>query len=128
MPLSLGELAVRFGCELRGDPDTRIEHVATLANADHRALAFLANPRYRSQLAATRAAAVVLSSQAADDCPTAMLLSDNPYASYARMATLLHPPPPLLSGIHPTALVHPQARIDPSAEIAAYASVAAGAS
>jgi hypothetical protein len=34
MPVSLGELAVRFGCELRGDPDRRIERVATLAGAD----------------------------------------------------------------------------------------------
>ena len=55
MSLSLGELAVRFGCELRGDPDTRIERVATLANADGASIAFLANPRYRPQLAATRA-------------------------------------------------------------------------
>ena len=34
MSLSLGELAVRFGCELHGDPETHIERVATLANAD----------------------------------------------------------------------------------------------
>ena len=33
MSVSLGELAVRFGCELRGDPDTRVERVATLAGA-----------------------------------------------------------------------------------------------
>ena len=63
MGLSLGELAVRFGCELRGDPDTRIERVATLANADGGSLAFLANPRYRAQLAETHAAAVVLGKQ-----------------------------------------------------------------
>ena len=34
MAVSLGELAVRFGCELRGDPDTLVERVGTLANAD----------------------------------------------------------------------------------------------
>jgi UDP-3-O-[3-hydroxymyristoyl] glucosamine N-acyltransferase len=126
MPLSLGELAVRFGCELRGDPETRVARVATLASADEHSLGFLANPRYRAQLAGTRAAAVVLSPQAADACRTAMLLSDNPYASYARMAALLHPAPPLAPGIHPTAVVHPQARIDPSAEVGAHAVVAAG--
>ena len=60
MALSLGELAVRFGCELRGDPQLPIEHVATLANADPRSLAFLANPHYRPQLKSTRAGAVVL--------------------------------------------------------------------
>jgi UDP-3-O-[3-hydroxymyristoyl] glucosamine N-acyltransferase len=124
MSVSLGELAVRFGCELRGDPDTRVERVGTLANADARSLAFLANPRYRAQLAATRAAAVVMSARDAAGCPSALLLCSNPYATYARIAALLHPPPPLAPGVHPTALVAPGARIDPSAEVGAYASIA----
>jgi UDP-3-O-[3-hydroxymyristoyl] glucosamine N-acyltransferase len=127
VPVSLGELAVRFGCALRGDPDTRVEHVATLANADAQALAFLANPRYRAQLAATRAAAVVLSEASAAECRTAMLLSDNPYATYARIAALLHPPAPLTPGVHPSAVVAPGARIDPSAQVGAFAVVGADA-
>ena len=89
MSVSIGELAVRFGCELRGDPDTRVERVATLANADQHSLAFLANPRYRSQLAATRAAAVVLGARDATGSPAALLLCANPYATYARIAALL---------------------------------------
>lgn len=123
MPVSLGELAVRFGCELRGDPDTRVEHVATLANADARSLAFLANPRYGRHLADTRAAAVVLGAASAAECPTAMLLSDNPYATYARIAAILHPPPAVTPGVHPTSLVAPTARIDPSAQIGAFCTI-----
>ena len=127
MALSLGELAVRFGCELRGDPDTRVERVATLANADAHSLAFLANPRYRPQLAATQAGAVVLNAASAADCRTAMLLCDNPYATYARIAGLLHPPPPLAAGVHPSAVVAAGARVDPSAQIGPCAAVATGA-
>jgi UDP-3-O-[3-hydroxymyristoyl] glucosamine N-acyltransferase len=127
MGLSLGELAVRFGCELRGDPDVRVERVATLANADAHSLAFLANPRYRPQLAATQAGAVVLSAASAADCRTAMLLCDNPYATYARIAGLLHPPPPLAAGVHASAVVAAGARVDPSAQIGPCATVAAGA-
>ncbi len=121
MGVSLGELAVRFGCELRGDPDITVERVATLGGAEAGALSFLANPRYRTQLAATRAAAVVLSAEAAAECPTAMLLSENPYATYARIAALLHPLPPLAAGVHATALIAASARIDPSAQVAALA-------
>ncbi len=33
MELPLSELAVRFGCELRGDPALRVRRVATLAGA-----------------------------------------------------------------------------------------------
>src|SRR5689334_15803428 len=127
MSVSLGELAVRFGCELRGDPDVRIERVATLGNAAPGSLAFLANPRYRAQLAHTRASAVVLSQTAADECRTAMLVSHNPYATYARVASILHPDAPPEPGIHPSAVVAAGARIDPSAQIGAFAAVGSGA-
>jgi UDP-3-O-[3-hydroxymyristoyl] glucosamine N-acyltransferase len=126
MSVSLGELAVRFGCELHGDPATSIERVATLANADGRSLAFLANPRYRAQLTDTRAAAVVTTAADAPGCRAALLLCDNPYATYARIAALLHPPPPLAPGVHPTAIVAASARIDPSAEVSAYTTIGAG--
>lgn len=126
MPVSLGELAVRFGCELRGDPDACVERVATLGNADAGSLAFLANPRYRAQLAHTRATAVVLSSATAGECPTAMLLSDNPYATYARIAAILHPAPAVTPGVHPSAVVAPGARVDPGAQIGAFAALGPG--
>ena len=126
MSVSLGELAVRFGCELRGDPQVRIERVATLANADATALSFLANPRYRPQLGATRAAAVVLAAEAAADCPTHALLAANPYATYARIAALLHPTPAVEPGVHGSALVAPDARIDPSAHVGPYCCVGPG--
>jgi len=128
MAVSLGELAVRFGCELRGDPDIRLERVATLANAGAGALSFLANPRYRAQLTETRAAAVVLSAAAVEACPTAMLVCENPYATYARIAGILYPPVPLAAGVHPSALVAAGARIDPSAQVGPLAVIGAGVS
>ena len=123
MSVSLGELAVRFGCELRGDPQTAIERVGTLAGAQAGALAFLANPRYRSQLQDTRAAAVILTAAAAEACPTAMLVCENPYAMYARIAQLLNPPPAFTPGVHPSAVVAASARIDASARVEALAFV-----
>ena len=120
MAVSLAELAVRFGCELRGDPQVRIERVATLANADAGSLAFLANPRYRPQLASTHAGAVVLSTaDAAAGGRASLLVCDNPYATYARIATLLHPTPPLTPGVHPSAVIGQGVRIDPSAAVCA---------
>ena len=123
MSVSLGELAVRYGCELRGDPQLRIARVATLAAADQAALAFVANPRYRAQLAETRAGAVVLNAASASQCPAAMLVCDNPHAIYARIAAELHPQASARGGVHASAVVAASARIDPSAEIGPYASV-----
>ncbi|MDB6088427.1 MAG: UDP-3-O-(3-hydroxymyristoyl) glucosamine N-acyltransferase [Gammaproteobacteria bacterium] len=119
MAVSLGELAVRFGCELRGDPETLVEHVATLVGADARSLAFLANPRYKPQLATTQAAAVVLDEASAKDCPAASLVCQNPYLTYARIAGVLHPKRQAPPGVHPSALVAATARIDPTAHVGA---------
>jgi UDP-3-O-[3-hydroxymyristoyl] glucosamine N-acyltransferase len=119
MGLALGELAVRFGCELRGDPAVRVTRVATLAAAGPGELAFLANPHYRAQLAATRAGVVVLDAANAANCPVAALVHSNPYAAYARMAACLHPEPAEPPGIHPTACIDPSARVARSASIGA---------
>ncbi|MFI4865725.1 MAG: UDP-3-O-(3-hydroxymyristoyl)glucosamine N-acyltransferase [Steroidobacterales bacterium] len=127
MGIALGELAVRFGCELSGDPAVSVDHVAPLLTAGSGALSFLANPRLSSQLTATHAAAVVLEPRSATACPVAALITSNPHALFARIAALLHPPPPLQPGIHPSAIVDAGAQLDASCEIGPYALVAAGA-
>jgi UDP-3-O-[3-hydroxymyristoyl] glucosamine N-acyltransferase len=119
MAVSLGELAVRFGCELRGDPDTLVTRVGTLANANCECVAFLSESRNRRELAATAAGVVVLDRGSADGCPTAALICNNPRAVFARITTLLHPRPTPPAGIHPSAVVSETARIDPTAHIAA---------
>jgi UDP-3-O-[3-hydroxymyristoyl] glucosamine N-acyltransferase len=110
-------LAVRFALELRGSPEIRVSHVATLSHAVPGTLSFLANSRYRRSLSATRASAVVLSAADADGCPVAALIGPNPYLSYAQIATLLHPEPRAAPGIHATAVVSPRARVAPSATV-----------
>jgi UDP-3-O-[3-hydroxymyristoyl] glucosamine N-acyltransferase len=124
---SLGELAVRFGCTLQGNPDLRVTHVATLERADPQAVTFLANPRYRRFLPQTKAGAVVLDEKSAAECPVAALITKNPYALYARIAAVLHPAPPVIGGRHPSAIVDPTATIDPSASVGALAVVGARA-
>jgi UDP-3-O-[3-hydroxymyristoyl] glucosamine N-acyltransferase len=119
MVVTLGELAVRLGCELRGDPLREVDSVATLADAHPRAVAFLAESRHRAALAQTLAGAVVLDARFAAQSPVDVLISANPRAAYARIASLLYPAPPVLPGIHPTAVVAPDASIDPTAQVGA---------
>jgi UDP-3-O-[3-hydroxymyristoyl] glucosamine N-acyltransferase len=126
MATTLGELAVRFGCELEGDPGVAVDSVATLQNAGPRSITFLANPKYRRQLASTRAAAVVLDARAAGECPVAALISSNPYATYARIAALLHPENRWSAGIAAGAHIEERAQIAPSASIAAGAIIESG--
>jgi UDP-3-O-[3-hydroxymyristoyl] glucosamine N-acyltransferase len=121
MPASLGELATEFGCDLVGDPNTRVDRVATLANASPDSIGFLANPAYRRFLACTEAAAVVLAEADADDCPVAALISKDPYATYARIARALHPPEIHPPGVHASAVVDHSATISDRAHISANA-------
>ncbi len=126
MALRLADLAVRFGCELRGDPDIEIQHVATLRHADAGAITFLANPHYRKYLTDSEASAVVLDPESADQCPVAALVTDNPYLLYAKITTLLYPQPVVAPGIQPGAVVADDAMVAESAHIGANAVVAAG--
>jgi UDP-3-O-[3-hydroxymyristoyl] glucosamine N-acyltransferase len=124
---SLGELAVRFGLTLRGEPSLTVRSVATLSRANSGALSFLANSRYRRQLESTRAAAVILSAEDEAHCPVAALIDPNPYLAYARIASLMHPDMPPEPGIHPSAVVASGARIAPSASIGPLAVIEEGA-
>lgn len=124
MPHSLGELAARFDCELIGDADAVVDHVASLGNAGPGSLTFLSISAFRAQLASTEATAVILRADDVDECPTACLVSAYPYATYARMAAILHPQPEFEPGVDPTAVVAASARIAPSAHIGANAVVA----
>jgi UDP-3-O-[3-hydroxymyristoyl] glucosamine N-acyltransferase len=118
---SLGELAVRFGLSLRGNPELCVSRVATLLNAGAGAISFFANSRYRRQLEATAATAVVVTPQEADRCPVAALIDPNPYLAYARIASLMHPADVSSPGIHPSAVVSARATVAGSATVCALA-------
>ena len=124
---SLGELAVRFGLGLRGEPTLRISRVATLAHAGAGSLSFLANPRYRKQMESTHATAVVVGPEHAAACPVAALIDPNPYLAYARIADLLHPRTAPAAGIHSTAVVSAGAKVAPSASVGPLAVIEDGA-
>lgn len=124
--ISLGELAVRFGCALKGDPHAMVNHVATLQSASSDAVAFLVNAKYKTHLATTQAGVVVVDEAVAAESPVPALIAKNPYLTYAQIASLLHPLPHYPEGVHPSAVVDATAIIDPSVHIAANAVIGAG--
>ena len=127
-PFTLQALAELCGGIVEGDGSVLIRQVNTLEHAAEGELAFLANPKYRAQVASTRAAAVVLAPEHTTLTSSPRLISREPYLAYARIANLLNPPAAAIRGIHPSAAVDPSARIADSASIAAHAVVAADTS
>lgn len=111
------ELAERANLRLKGDGAARVRGVGTLARAREGQLAFLANSRYRSQLAGTRAAAVVMREEDAEAFAGTALLARDPYVAFAKLAALFEHKPQRPAGVHPSAVVDPEARISPHAHV-----------
>ena len=97
----------------------RLTGIAPLQTAGPTEVSFLDNRKYATVLEASQAGAVIVHPDMVGRVPaTAVpIVTDEPYAAWAKVAALFHPVPPLRPGIHPAAVVDPEARIDPSAEI-----------
>jgi UDP-3-O-[3-hydroxymyristoyl] glucosamine N-acyltransferase len=125
--VKLAELAARLECRLEGDGDVEIARVATIHDAGPGDLAFLANSRYDSALATTRASAVILR----DDVPAApcaVLRSREPYLAFARAVGLFAPITRPQPGVHALAAVATDAVIGADASIGPFVAVGEGAS
>src|SRR5690606_36551583 len=110
-------LADRFALQLHGDGAVTVRGVATLANAGPDRLAFLANPRYRAQLATTTAGVVVLRADDVASAPGAARVPRARSGGSARIAGAVEGVPA------PAPAFHASAAIDPAAEVAADAQV-----
>ncbi len=104
---SLGEIAAFLNAELRGDADVRISGLNSLDRAESGDLAFLANPKYISQLTDTRAEAVILKADQADSFSGNSLVLNNPYLGYARISAWFNRTPIPSGNIHSSAVIHP---------------------
>lgn len=125
MEFSLGDLAERFGGEILGDGGCMIHAVATLEQAGPGEITFLANPHYRGLLAGTRASAVILAPRYAGDCRVNALVTENPYAVYARVAQLLYPPRRPAPGVHHSASVEASSVLKDGVSVGANAVIGA---
>lgn len=119
-----------------GMPMPRICGIGTLASAGPEEITFLSNPRYQSQLAGTRAAAVIVtpdvaqSMAASNEAPSSIrVVCAHPYLLYARLAQWFdaarHPKQP--ASIHPLAVVDPDAIIEDDVRVGPHCVVEAGA-
>ncbi len=130
---TLAELAERFKLGVIGDPNHCVCGVATLEIAQDHQLSFFTSGKYRTQLLATRAGAVLM--KASDPALSGVnaLISSNPHADFARIATLFAPQIRLTPGVHASAVVefganiHIGAEIGPQCFIAGSAVIEAGA-
>ena len=133
MSTRLKNLVESFGGQLIGDADVKVSGIAPIDTADASNITFLSNPKLRAQAGQTKAAAMILS--AADNIAMgstykgARILTDNPYAYFARVAQLFaaQQSTPITLGIHSSASVHPNAQVAPGASIGSHVTIDTGA-
>jgi UDP-3-O-[3-hydroxymyristoyl] glucosamine N-acyltransferase len=124
---SLADIAARFGGQVMGDAGTLVQQIGTLEKAGKGQIAFLANARYRKQLEASTASAVILSKADADTTELPRIVCDNPYSYFARLSAFLNPLRDYAPGIHATAVIGQDTRISPQAHIGPQVTVGDGA-
>lgn len=131
MALRLGFIVDALGGELHGNPDVQIENIAPLETASNASLSFLSNPKYQQQLAASKAACVIVgpSMQEAALMRGACIVAAQPYLYFAKVTQLWKRQYAAASGtgVHPSAVIDPAALVDPSASIGALCVVERGA-
>ena len=124
--IRLADLAQQLDAELHGDGDIAISGIASMHSAQDGQITFLSNSRYREQLAACRAAAVVLTQEDLPWCHSAALVVKNPYLTYARMAQLLDTTPQPAQNIAPGAVIDASATLGSNVSVGANAVIESG--
>jgi UDP-3-O-[3-hydroxymyristoyl] glucosamine N-acyltransferase len=130
MRASVADIVARFGGQCLGDCSLIIERIATLETAEAAHIAFLANPRYRAQLASTLAGCVIVAPSLAEEAAarTTAIVTPDPYLYYARLSQWWAAGDrPAEAGVHPSAVVEPGAQIAPTATVGALSYIGADA-
>lgn len=123
----LADLVARFGGEAVGDRGAAVRRVASLRSAAPGDIAFLSHPRFRADLDATRASAVIVAETERDATALPRIVCCDPHLYFAKVSMLLNPQPRALPGVHETAVVEAGASVAADAAVGAHCFLGAGA-
>ena len=123
--MKLSDIAERLGVTLEGDGDREIAGVEGIERAGPDQLTFVANPKYASLVATTRAGAILLEPGFPPVPHTATLRTPNPYHAFAEAIRLFYRAPAYTAGVHSTAVIHPSAVLGPGTHVGPYAVIEA---
>jgi len=82
-----------------------VSRMGSLAQAQSDAIAFFNDTKYTQSLQATQAAAVILRPEHRHLTALPCIVTDNPYAYFAKLSALMNPPRVYLDQIHPSAVI-----------------------
>lgn len=123
--MKLSSIVAALGGELRG-ADLDISRLLPMDEAGASDITFLANPKYRSQLATATAGAIIIKPALAEEATKvgrSLILAADPYLYFAKVARLFYPLPTPVPGIHAQAVVGDGSMIAASSEVREFVSI-----
>jgi len=118
----ISEIVAFVGGRYSGPAGRMIDGVAPLAGAGESELTFLSNPKYASQLASTRAAAILVSDSVAGD-DDRLIRVGNPYYAMASVVAKYFDRRPMPKGISPLASIAPTATLGSNVAIGPFTTI-----
>ncbi|UCD84555.1 MAG: UDP-3-O-(3-hydroxymyristoyl)glucosamine N-acyltransferase [Deltaproteobacteria bacterium] len=110
MEKTLEELANYVGGEVIGDKKVKIKSVGSIDGAIEGQIAFIASTRYLRKLNQTEASAIVVPPKV-KRAKKPILVSENPYLAWAKIATMLSPEPQFSREISRSSTIAPSAKL-----------------
>ncbi|MGB7816807.1 MAG: UDP-3-O-(3-hydroxymyristoyl)glucosamine N-acyltransferase [Methylotenera sp.] len=117
--LSIQQIVEQLGGTISGNSKTQIVRVGSLALAQADAISFFSDTKYTKQLNNTSASAVIIKPEHAGLTPLPKIITDNPYAYFAKVSLLLNPVHVAAPGKHASAVVDTYANVPASCSIGA---------
>ena len=107
---TLQEIVASLGGQLdigtqAGAAELKVARMASLAQAQPDAIAFFNDTKYTQSLQATQAAAVILRPEHRHLSTLPCILTDNPYAYFAKLSALMNPPKQYVNHVHASAAI-----------------------
>jgi UDP-3-O-[3-hydroxymyristoyl] glucosamine N-acyltransferase len=124
--LSLAELATLTGGTLYGDDNAKVTMVAPMDKAQQGHVTFLSNPKYAKHLAECKATVVMVKEAQREQALGNVLVVDDPYVAFAKVAQALDTTPAPASDIAPSAVIAEDAKLGRNVSIGANAVIESG--
>jgi UDP-3-O-[3-hydroxymyristoyl] glucosamine N-acyltransferase len=122
---SLQQIVGQLGGAVSARPETQIARVGSLALAQTGAISFFNDTKYTHQLNNTAASAVIISPEHAALTDLPKIITDNPYAYFAKVSALLNPAYVAAKGVHSSAVIDASTSVPASCSVAANAVIGA---
>jgi UDP-3-O-[3-hydroxymyristoyl] glucosamine N-acyltransferase len=125
MRLTAKELAIFLDAQIDGNPDSTVEKLVKIEEADSKSLCFIANPKYDHYAADTHAGILVVAKdfKIKNNNGTTFLRVNDPYSSFVLLLEKFSGESTVKSGIEQGSFVDGSAQVDSSCYVGAFAYV-----